>query len=255
MKPRLFVSTVLLSFAFASTPVRAETITIAAAADLKFAMEELVATFKKDNPKEQVEVVYGSSGKAQTQIQQGAPYDLYFSADISYPQQLVAQGHAIAPVRPYAIGRIVLWSATMDASKLKLSDLAAPGIKRVAIANPKHAPYGQKAQEAMVAAGVWAKVEPKLVYGENIAQTAQFVFTGNAEVGILALSIALAPELAAKGKYALISDSLHQPLVQGFVVTKRAKDNALAKRFSDFMVGASARTIMRKFGFVLPGES
>lgn len=254
MKTNRFLSALLLLFALAATSAQAESITIAAAADLKFAMDDVVATFKKENAKEQVEVVYGSSGKAHTQIQQGAPYDLYFSADIAYPQQLVAEGFAVAPVRSYAIGRIVLWSASRDASRLTLSDLVDPTIKRVAIANPKHAPYGQKAQEAMVAAGVWDKVQSKIVLGENIAQTAQFVYTGNAEVGILALSIALAPELASKGKYALISDSLHKPLVQGFVVTKRAKDNVLAKRFADYMVGPVARATMRKYGFVLPGE-
>lgn len=254
MKSNRFLSALLLPFALVATSAQAESITIAAAADLKFALEEVVATFKKGNPKERVEVVYGSSGKAHTQIQQGAPYDLYFSADIAYPRQLVADGHAVAPVRPYAIGRIVLWSATRDASRMTLSDLADPNIKRVAIANTKHAPYGQKARQAMVATGVWDKVVPKIVYGENIAQTAQFVYTGNAEVGILALSIALAPELAAKGKYALIADSLHEPLEQGFVITKRAKDNVLAKRFADYMGGPAARETMRKYGFVLPGE-
>jgi molybdate transport system substrate-binding protein len=254
MKSIRFVSRLVLCVWLGVAVAQAESVTIAAAADLKFAMEELVANFKKANPNDQVEVVYGSSGKALTQIQQGAPYDLYFSADIAFPEQLVAQGFAVAPVRPYAIGRLVLWSAKMDASKLALADLGAAGIKRVAIANPKHAPYGQKAQEAMVAVGVWNKVEPKIVYGENIAQTAQFVFTGNADVGILALSLVLSPELAAKGKYALIADSLHKPLEQGYVVIKRAKDNAMAKRFADFMGGATARATMRKFGFSLPGE-
>ena len=142
----------------------------------------------------------------------------------------------------------------MDASKLTLASLADPKITRVAIANPKHAPYGKRAAEALQAAGVWDKVEPKLVYGENIAHTAQFVQTGNAQVGIIALALALSPELASKGGYWLIPDNLHAPLEQGFIVTKRAEGNALAKRFADYMGSKPARAVMTKYGFVLPGE-
>lgn len=247
-----------LVFTFALTLslfAHAEKITVAAAADLKFAMDEIVATFKKSNPGDEVEVVYGSSGKFSTQIQQGAPYDLYFSADIVFPRELAKAGLAASGVKPYAIGRVVLWSASMDASNMTLDSLADPKISRIAIANPKHAPYGKRAEEALRAAGLWGKVEPKLVYGENIAHTAQFVQTGNAPVGIIALSLAVNPELASKGGYWLIPDNLHQPLEQGFVITKRAEGSALAKRFADYMDSQSARAVMTKYGFVLPGEA
>jgi molybdate transport system substrate-binding protein len=127
-------------------------------------------------------------------------------------------------------------------------------ITRVAIANPKHAPYGTRAEEALRASGLWEKVEPKLVYGENIANTAQFVQTGNAQIGIIALSLAVNAELADKGGYWLIPEKLHQPLEQGYVITKRAESNALAKRFADYMGSPSARTVMTKYGFVLPNE-
>ena len=128
-------------------------------------------------------------------------------------------------------------------------------IARVAIANPKHAPYGKRAEEALRAAGLWDKVEPKLVYGENIAHTAQFVQTGNAQVGVIALALALNPELASKGGYWLIPDHLHAPLEQGFVITKRAESNALAQQFADYMGSKAARAVMTKYGFVLPGEA
>ncbi len=246
------LATCLLLLASAA---HAEKITIAAAADLKFAMDEIVTTFKSANPADEVDVVYGSSGKFHTQIQQSAPYDLFFSADIGFPRELAKAGLAASEVKPYAVGRIVLWSASLDATRMTLASLTDPAITRIAIANPKHAPYGKRAEEALRSSGLWEKVEPKLVYGENIAHTAQFVQTGNAQVGIIALSLAVNPELAGKGGYWLIPDNLHQPLEQGYVITQRAANNALAKRFADYMGGKPVRVIMSKYGFVLPGES
>jgi len=238
-----------------SVPAHAEKITIAAAADLKFAMEEIAVAFKKDHPGEEIDVVYGSSGKFHTQIQQGAPYDLYFSADIAFPRELAKKGFAASEVMPYAFGRIVLWSARMDASKMTLDSLIDPKISRIAIANPKHAPYGKRAEEALRVSGLWEKIEPKLVYGDNIAHTAQFVQTGNAQAGIIALSLAVNPELAKMGGYWLIPDTLHQPLEQGYIITSRAVGNSLAKSFAAYMNSKSARTVMSKYGFVLPGEN
>ncbi len=214
LKSLLTVCALLLA-----TAAHAEKITIAAAADLKFAMDEIVATFKKANAADEVDVIYGSSGKFHTQIQQGAPYDLFFSADIGFPRELAKAGLAASEVKPYAFGRIVLWSASLDASKMTLESLTDPKITRVAIANPKHAPYGKRAEEALRAAGLWEKIEPKLVYGENIAHTAQFVQTGNAQVGVIALALAVNPELSSKGGYWLIPDNLHAPLEQGFIIT------------------------------------
>lgn len=231
-----------------------EKITIAAAADLKFALDEIVVLFKSTHPVAQIETIYGSSGKFSTQIQQGAPYDLYFSADIAYPRALKAEGLGASEVQVYGVGRIVLWSQSRDAGKMTLADLTDPSIRKIAIANPEHAPYGKRAEEALKAAGLWEEVRAKLVYGENIAQTAQYAQSGNAQVGIIALSLALGPELARQGSYALIPDKLHQPLEQGFIITKRAADNSLAREFSHFMASKEARTIMRHYGFALPGE-
>lgn len=246
----LFVTCSLL----VATAARAEKITIAAAADLKFAMDEVVSGFKNSHSDNEVDVIYGSSGKFSTQIKEGAPYDLYFSADIAYPQELAKQGLAASEVKPYAVGRIVLWSNTMDASKMTLASLTDPKITKIAIANPRHAPYGKRAEEALRASGLWDTVRSKLVFGENIASTAQFVQTGNAQVGIIALSLALNPELSTKGGYFLIPDNLHDPLEQGYIITKLGADKPLARQFADFMGSKQARAIMKKYGFVLPGE-
>ncbi|NTV49078.1 MAG: molybdate ABC transporter substrate-binding protein [Geobacteraceae bacterium] len=252
MKPikLLFIACSLL----VTTSAHAEKITIAAAADLKFAMDEIVTAFKQSHVGNEVEVVYGSSGKFHTQIQQGAPYDLYFSADISYPRELAKIGMAASEVKPYAFGRIVLWSNSMDAAKMTMVSLTDPKISRIAIANPKHAPYGKRAEEALRTSGLWDKLQPKLVFGENIAHTAQFVQTGNAQVGIIALSLAVNSELANKGGYYLIPESLHKPLEQGYVITKRGAGKPLAKQFADYMGLKTARSVMTKYGFVLPGE-
>ncbi|MBQ0933052.1 molybdate ABC transporter substrate-binding protein [Ideonella sp. 4Y16] len=250
--PPLTLLILLLAALWAPAAAWAEKITIAAAADLKFAMDDVVTAFRQTNPGDEVEVVYGSSGKFFAQIQNAAPYDLFFSADIGYARELAKAGLAASEVRPYAVGRLVLWSASLDARGMTLASLADPRITRIAIANPRHAPYGQRAEEALRAAGVWAQVEPKLVYGENIAQTAQFVQTGNAQVGLIALALALSPELSARGGHALVPERLHQPLEQGFIITRRAAGSALARRFADFSASPPARAVMDRYGFVLP---
>ena len=244
----------LVVIGLATSPAYAEKITIAAAADLKFAMDEIVTGFNRSHSDDQIQAVYGSSGKFQTQIQQGAPYDLYFSADIAYPRELAKQGQAASEVKPYAVGRIVLWSAEMDASKMTLASLVDPKITKIAIANPKHAPYGKRAEEALRSAGLWEKLQQKLVFGENISQAAQYVQSGNAQTGILALSLVLNPELSKKGGYYLIPDSMHNRLEQGFIITKRGADKPLAKQFAEYMGSKQARAVMMKYGFVLPNE-
>jgi molybdate transport system substrate-binding protein len=237
----------------AGIAARADPLRVAAAADLKFAMAEVVALYEKGHPGEKVEIILGSSGKFYHQILNGAPFDLYFSADSEYPQQLMQQGLASA-IRPYAVGRIVLWSAKRDASRMTLDDLARPEIRKIAIANPSHAPYGKRAQEALEKTGLWERVRNKLVFGENISQTAQYVDSGAVDVGIIALSLAVAPTLKNKGGHALIPDRLHAPLEQSFVILKRAERNPGARSFADFVSGREARAVMRAYGFELPGN-
>ncbi len=255
MKPVINVVACLLAALLCLVaPARADKITVAAASDLKYAMDEIADGFRKAHPADQVEVVYGSSGKFFAQIRNGAPYDLFFSADVAYPRELAQLGHAAAPVRSYALGRIALWSAVMDATRMTLDSLTDPAITRIAIANPRHAPYGKRAEEALRAAGLWDKVAHKLVNGESVSHATHFVQTGNAQVGMIALSLALGPDLASKGGYWLIPDTLHQPLEQGYVITRRAGNSALAKRFADYVEGPQARAVMRRYGFILPGE-
>lgn len=225
--------------------------TIAAASDLRFALDDVIDIYREAHPDSEIEVIYGSSGKMTTQIMNGAPYDIFFSADISFPERLKQAGLTATEPAVYAIGRIVIWSTTRDASRLTLQDLADPSIRRIAIAQPAHAPYGMRAREAMEAFGVWDKVQPKLVFGENIAHTAQMVESGAAEVGIIALSLAKFPALAEHGHH-LIDDSLHLPLTQGYIVTKRGGDKPAVTRFARFMETDAAREIMVRYGFVMP---
>lgn len=232
-----------------------EKITIAAASDLKFAMAEVVEAFRRQHPGAQVEVVYGSSGKFLTQIVNGAPFDLYFSADIAYPRELASKGLASGEVRPYALGRIVLWSLDPQLANTPLKDLPNKKIRKFAIANPQHAPYGLRAQEALQHQGAWEALRPKLVFGENIAHAAQFIDSGAADAGIVALALVMSPAMQGKGNWTLIPADLHAPLEQGFVITRRARDNPLAKTFADHMETGPARAVLRRYGFLLPGEA
>lgn len=229
-------------------------ITLAAAADLHYAMDKVIAAYRHDHPADSIDVVYGSSGQLLTQIEQGAPFELFFSADSDYPRQLLAHGDAAGQPVPYAIGRIVLWSASIDMHGVQLADLVQPRFGRIAIANPRHAPYGKRAEQALRSAGIWDQLQPRLVYGENIGQTAQFAQSGNAQVGILAQSLALDPAMA-KGSYALVPATTYEPLKQSFVLTRRGAGNALAQDFARYIQSTQARAILARYGFTLPGAA
>lgn len=253
MKNVQFLLTALVVLVMSGT-AHAASFTIAAASDLRFALDEIVALYREEHTDHEIQVVYGSSGKMTTQIIHGAPFDLFFSADISFPERLYAEGFAATRSAVYAIGRIVIWSNRLDATQLTLADLAQDArVRRVAIAQPAHAPYGLRAQEAMTAAGVWDAVQGKLVFGENIAQTAQMVESGAADVGIIALSLAKFPALAHHGHH-LIDDALHNPLTQGFVVTTRGANKPGVMAFAAFMETDAAHEVMERYGFVMPGH-
>jgi len=237
-----------------SINLTAQTVKIAAAADLRYAMDEIVKEYKKTDPKADIEVIYGSSGNAFTQISNGAPFDIYFSADILYPQKLKEAGLTISEPKLYAIGRIVLWSATVDVSK-GLSVLTDKSVVKIATANPDHAPYGQRSIEALKFYKLYDKVEGKLISGENISQAAQFCLTGNADAGLLALSLVLSPAMSSNGKYFLIDESSHNSLEQAYVILKNAKGNKKVKEFAEFIASKPARKIFKKYGFTLPGKN
>lgn len=222
---------------------------IAAASDLKFALDSVAAVYKRDNPKVEMRITYGSSGKLYEQISHGAPFDIFFSADIAYPEKLAQQGLSTSTVTTYGTGRIVVWSKKFDVSS-GVKALINPSIRKIAIANPLHAPYGKRAEEALTYYGVLASVQPRLVLGENISQAAQFVTSGAADAGIVALSLAMSPEMKRLGgRYSLISDQAHQPLKQGFVITKHGAQNPTASTFKEFVSSAKAKDILSYFGF------
>jgi molybdate transport system substrate-binding protein len=231
----------------------ASEVVIAAAADLKFAMDSLIAIFSKTNPDINVKVTYGSSGNFFQQITNGAPFDLFFSADVDYPRQLQQQGKTLSAVQIYGTGQLVLWSKTIDPSIDKMNTLLNSAVKKIAIANPAHAPYGQRAEESLLYYGLTEKIKDKLVIGENIAATAQYALSGAADVGIIALSLALSPTMQkAGGKYWLIPANSHQPLQQGFALLPHAKDNDGAQQFVAFFTSPAAASILRTFGFGQP---
>jgi molybdate transport system substrate-binding protein len=233
----------------------AEEITIAAASDLNFAMKDLVSQYEKVSG-HHVKLSLGSSGNFYSQIQNGAPFDLYFSADIGYPKKLEEAGLVVpGSLYPYAVGRIVLWTGNgphPDLSK-GLEILREPTIKKIAIANPKHAPYGRAAVAAMEYFKVYDQVKDKLILGENISQAAQFIESGACDAGIIALSLALAPAMKAAGQYWEIPATAHSPLEQGAVILKQSKNPEAARQFLEFIKGPHGQEIMKRYGFTLPG--
>ena len=235
----------------APTPPAAPSLTIAAAADLKYALDSLVTVFNQQHPAARVTVVYGSSGKFYEQLRHGAPFDLFFSADSDYPRRLQQASLTASAPRPYALGRLVLWSKKLDPSAQGLNTLLDPRVRHVAIANPAHAPYGRLAEEVLRHYHLSERVAPKVVRGENIGQAAQYAATGAADAGLLAYALALSPALRRAGRFYLIPASAHSPLRQSFVVLKRAQDNPTAAAFAAFVAGPAARPVFRKYGFGL----
>ena len=232
----------------------ADEITIAAASDLNFAFKELVTAYQKATGN-YVKLSLGSSGNFFSQIQNGAPFDLYFSADIAYPRKLEEAGLTVpGSLYPYAVGRIVIW--TGRESRIDLTQgfdaLREPTVKKIAIANPKHAPYGRAAVAALEKAGLYERLKDRLVYGENISQVAQFVESGAADVGIIALSVALAPPMKAAGRYWEIPSDMHPPIEQGVVMLSGGKNRDKAKAFLSFIRSAEGQAIMTQYGFVVP---
>lgn len=245
------IFTLLLFFSLNSSHAQ-EKILIAAASDLKFAMDSIITAFKNRSAGI-VDVTYGSSGKLFEQISKGAPFDIFFSADISYPNQLREKGLTLAEIYSYGVGRIVLWSKKLDPNKAGMKSLLHASVKKVAIANPAHAPYGKRAEEALEYYKLMQSIKGKLVFGENISQAAQFVTTGAADIGIVALSLALSPNMKKEGgKYYLIPESSHKPLEQGAVLTHHANGNNYATIFMEFMKGGTANAILNHFGFKKP---
>jgi molybdate transport system substrate-binding protein len=235
----------------------AQNIRVAAAADLQFAMQDIAAEFQNETGKN-VQVIYGSSGNFFQQLQNGAPFDIFFSANLDYAKRLEAAGLTEpGSYYQYAKGKIVIWVPNESRLDLKpgLEALLDPSIKKIAVANPQHAPYGQAAVAAMQKEGVYDKVKSKLVLGENISQTASFVISGSADVGILALSLALSPNMKDKGRYAEIAADEYPPIEQACVILSSSKSKEAARQFLQFIKTPAMGKLLEKYGFDVPNGS
>ena len=223
---------------------------MAAASDIKFALDSIISVYEKLNTGADINVTYGSSGKFFEQIQQDAPFDMFFSADLDYPKKLLQSGRAISEPQLYGIGRIVVCSKSIQVSNEGIKALLNPAVYKIAIANPAHAPYGKRAVECLQHFKIYEKVKDKLVLGDNISQTAQFITTGAADIGIIALSLALSPAMQREGiMFYLIPENAHAKLEQSFVILKNARDNKTAKSFAEFMKTKEAIAVLKYFGF------
>lgn len=253
-QPLLLLLLLLLTACGSSSPALpppTEPLLVAAASDLQFAFAEIGERFTAETG-QPVTFTFGSTGNLTTQIENGAPFDILAAANVSFVDRLAAQGLIIPETQElHAQGRIVLViNRNSGLQVASLEDLLAPAITRIAIANPEHAPYGQAAREALQSAGVWADIEAKLVLGENVSQALQFVQTGDAPVGIVALSIAGVPEVTS----VLLPAELHQPINQALAVIKSTTNEEAARAFIAFVNSPAGREIMKRYGFLLPGE-
>jgi molybdate transport system substrate-binding protein len=232
-------------------------INVAAAADLQFAMQDIAGRFQKETGKT-VKPIYGSSGNFFQQIQSGAPFDVFFSANLDYPEKLEAGGLTEpGSYYEYARGKIVIW--VPSGSKLDLGSgmkaLLDPSVKKIAIANPQHAPYGQAAVAAMLREKIYDQLKDKFVLGENISQTASFVVSGAADVGIVALSLALSPNMKDKGRYAEVPSEQYPPIEQACVILRSSKNKDVARQFLTFIKTGAISDVLKNYGFDVPSHS
>lgn len=242
---------VFLVAIFAFSGLRGESLSVAAASDLVYCLEELNAAFRKAHPRVDLKSTTGASGNIFAQIQNGAPFDVFLSADVKYPWELIKAGLAEEKsLVVYAIGHLVVWTNTdgIDVSA-GLAALDGAGIKKIAIANPDHAPYGRAARAALEKLNLWEGLKDKLVFGENIAQTAQFIETGNADAGVVALSLVMSPRLRKVGRWAPVPGDAHPRLEQAVVVTRKGAANPMASVYVEFFRSKEARKIFDCSGF------
>jgi molybdate transport system substrate-binding protein len=231
---------------------------VAAAADLRFAMDEIVDAFRHERPVINVQVTYGSSGNFYAQLSNRAPFDIFFSADMDYPRRLVQEGAAIPDSEfRYGVGRLVVWvprTSSLDIETLGMRALLSPSVRKIAIANPRHAPYGRAAEAAMKSFGIYDQVKDRLLLGDSVMQTAQFVESGGADVGIISHSLALAPRLRDQGRTWEVPLDAYPRREQGGVILSWAQDRAAAQALRDFVLAKGGREILRRHGFRFEGN-
>jgi molybdate transport system substrate-binding protein len=236
-------------------PTNARELIVAAAADLSSALQQIADRYQKRTGVT-VKLSFGASGALTQQIENGAPFDLFFSADMDYPRKLIASGNADAPsLYEYAIGKLVLWvpgNSPLDLNREGMNALLDPAVKKIALANPEHAPYGRAAVAALKHGGIYDRVSDRLVLGENVAQAAQFVESGNAQAGFVALAHAVAPSMRGKGKYWIVPAEDYPALAQGVVVLSHSPHKKDAAEFLAFVKSKETAEILRRYGFEVP---
>ena len=231
-------------------------VAIAAASDLKFALEELLADFQQKNPGIHIKATYGSSGNFFAQLTNKAPFDLYLSADVDYPRKLIEAGRAIRESEfTYATGHLVLWvpkDSELKVEEKGIQTLFDASVKKISIANPKHAPYGRAAVASLKSLAVYEQVEGRLVLAENIAQAAQFIETGAADIGLISRSLAMAPTMKDKGRSWPIPETAHPPIVQSGVILNWVQDREAAEKVRSYLISDDGMAILKKYGFTEP---
>jgi len=243
---------VLVLFLIYIAVISANTINIAAASNLRYVLEDIKTEYKKKSPKSIVNITYGSSGAFVQQIANGAEYDFFMSADNDCPSKLKERGFTAGAISVYAYGKLVIFSKSINVSREKDSVFLSKSVRKIAIANPNTAPYGERSLTWLKSRGYYKNLKHKIVMGENISQTAQFVFTGNVEIGFIALSLALTPEMKSKGNYYIIPQSEYKPIEQACVLIKKTKLKTEAINFKKYVLSDEVKNIWLKHGYSLP---
>jgi len=243
---RLIISLAIL---LATITMSAQKVNIAAAANLKYVLEEIKTAYVKQNPKAKVNLTFGASGMLVQQILNGAAFDFFMAADNEFPLKLKDKGLTTGAMSTYAFGKLVIYSSTLEVAKKGLDALKNPSVKKIAIANPETATYGTRSVELLKSMKLYDQLKAKIVIGENITQTAQFAYTGNAEIGFIALSLVLAPEMAGSGKYYIISPKQYSPIEQACILIKTPVLNTEAAKFKKFVLSAATKSIWEKYGY------
>jgi molybdate transport system substrate-binding protein len=236
---------------FWAITLQAQTVKVAAAANLRFVMEEIKAKYEQENPNVKIEITLGSSGALTQQIINGAPFDFFMAADVKFPTKVKEQGCASGDVKTYAFGKLALWSNTLDVTK-GIDVIKENSVNKIAIAKPELAPYGAKAIECLKFYNLYDAAKGKLVYADNIAQTVQFAESGNAEVAFIAYSLIFGPEMKGKGSAYVLDTKSYKPVEQACVLLKSWNRNPEAAKFMDFILSSGCKPIFENYGYLVP---
>ncbi len=246
---RIIISLAIL---LATISLSAQKVNVAAAANLKYVLEDIKTAYVKQNPKAKVNLTFGASGMLVQQITNGAAFDLFMAADNEFPLKLKEKGLTTGTMATYAFGKLVLYSSTLDVEKKGMEILKDPSVKKIAIANPETATYGTRSVELLKSMKLYDRLKSKIVIGENITQAAQFAYTGNAELGFIALSLAHAPDMLGQGSYYIIPASLYKPIEQACILIKTPVLNTEAAKFKKFVLLPANKAVWEKYGYTMP---